>query len=224
MRILFALCVGLLLAGCQVESRATIKVSQVLQAVANGQSDDIVIDAAAVWPSRRFCQNYRDRTKDFLQKQFSQIAFVKCERVSNGHAGHYKIRSYLIRTSGGPGEGKRILGSDLIAWGVYPNPRKGGGYEVGGVIDYWKAQDLKKYVEEEYRLDDQVMKFEMLLRNDSNRNVTVRTESVLINGALQPGKHKMTLAAGKSILIRLSQEKREWVKRNGYALFFTLEK
>ncbi len=224
MRILAIVLLSLLLAGCQVEGRATIKVSDIAKAIQTGQSDDVIVDAAAVWPSKRFCNSYRDRTKKFLREQFSQITFVKCARVENGHAGYYKIRTYLIRTDAEPGEGKRILGSDLFAWGVYPDPRKGGGYMVGGVIDYWKTQDLKKHVEEEYRLGDQAIVFNVLLRNDIGRNVTVNTEGVAINGVPEPGKQKTVLAAGKSLLISLLPEKREWVKRNGYAIFFTLDK
>ena len=224
MKLLAIILLSLVLAGCQVEGRATIKMSDVMKAIQSGQSDDVIVDAAAVWPSRRFCQNYRDRTKEFLRKQFSQIAFVKCARVENGHAGYYKIRTHLIRTDAQPGEGKRILGSDLFAWGVYPDPRKGGGYQVGGVIDYWKTQDLKKYVEEEFRLGDQAIIFNVLLRNDIGRNVTVRTEGVAINGVPQPGNQKTVLAAGNSLLISLLPEKRAWVKRNGYAVFFTIDK
>ncbi len=112
----------------------------------------------------------------------------------------------------------------MAAFGVYDDPREGGGFVVGGIIRHWKFQDLKKALEKLYRLPEQSVRFELLLQNDTGSPMTFDVERVKVNRIPVDAKQSFTLQSGKSIGIEFSGNKLAMIRRRGWELLFTQHK
>lgn len=215
---------SLLVSGCQIESRATITVAQIRAAGATGVTSPVPIDIAVQFPTEYFCGNYKDKTLEVLRSQFGAATFVECKRVQKKNFGYYRITTQLVKT---PADGtfkEQILGGKIAGFGVYDNPRKGGGYVVGGLIRNWKFQDIKKALEKIYKLPTQQVNFEALLRNETSQPVEIEVDRMTVNRELVSGKSKFMLQAGRSIVLGFSADKISRIRRNGGELMFSITK
>ncbi len=211
-------------AGCQLETRAVLKASQVRATASGAGPAPVVVDVAVQFPNSNFCGDYRERTVEVLRKQFAQARYVECKRVGGKNFGYYQVPSQIVKTPADGTAAAEVLGNKIAAFGVYDDPREGGGYVVGGIIRHWKFQDLKKALEKLYRLPEQTVRFELLLQNDTGMPVTLDVERVKVNRVPVDGRQSFTLQSGKSLGIEFSADKLATIRRRGWELLFTQHK
>ncbi len=224
LRQVLVLVAGVVLAGCQIESRAAMTVNSIRATGSSGATTPVIVDIAVQYPNRNFCTDYWKRTQEVLRKQFGEARFVECKRVGRKEFGYYKIPTQLVRTPADGSAREQVLGGKIAAFGVYDDPRKGGGFVVGGIIRQWKFQDLKKAIEALYKLPEQRVLFQVRLLNDSGAPVGLKMDRVILNGTPVTQPSQVTLQPGKSVLVAFSPEKLAAIRRQGFELLFTVLK
>ena len=220
----FVILAFFVLAGCQLETRAVLKTSQVKATATGSGASPVVVDVAVQYPNDNFCGDYRERTIEVLRKQFAQARYIECKRSGGKSFGIYQIPTQIVKSPADGTAAAEVLGDKLAAFGVYDDPRKDGGYVVGGLIRHWKFQDLKKALEKLYNLPEQSVRFELRLHNDMGSAVTVDVERVTVNAIPVAAKQSFTLQPGKSIGIEFSGDKLATIRRRGWDLLFTQHK
>jgi hypothetical protein len=223
-RFALVLLIGLTMAGCQLETRAVLKASQVRATATGAGESPLVVDVAVQYANANFCGDYRDRTIEVLRKQFAQARYIECKRVSGKSFGIYQVPTQLVKSPADGSAAAQVLGDKMAAFGVYDDPREGGGYVVGGIIRHWKFQDLKKALEKLYKLPEQSLRFELLLQNDTGTPLAVDVERVKVNRVAVDAKKSITLQPGTSIGIEFSSDKLNTIRRRGWELLFTQQK
>ena len=98
LRFTFVLLAGLVVAGCQLETRAVLKASQVRATASGAGSTTVVVDVAVQYPNRNFCNDYWERTVEVLRKQFAQARYIECKRVGGKSFGIYKVPTQIVKT------------------------------------------------------------------------------------------------------------------------------
>lgn len=224
LRIGLVLVAGLIMTGCQLETRAVLKASQVRATATGAGATPVVVDVAVQYPNKIYCTNHWERTVEVLRKQFAQARYIECKRVGGKEFGIYKVPTQVVKTPADGTAAEKVLGNKMAAFGVYDDPREGGGFVVGGIIRHWKFQDLKKALEKLYRLPEQSIRFELLLQNDTGAPMTFDVERVKVNRIPVDAKQSFTLQAGKSIGIEFSGDKLAVIRRRGWDLLFTQHK
>jgi hypothetical protein len=224
LRIAFLLLAALGIASCQLETRAVLTASQVRATATGAGPTSVMVDVAVQYPNLNFCGDYRDRTIEILRKQFVQARYIECKRVSGRSFGIYQVPTQLVRTPADGTAADDVLGNKLAAFGVYDDPREGGGFVVGGIIRHWKFQDLKKALEKLYKLPEQSLRFELLLQNDTGAPLTIDIERVTVNRVAISAKKQILVKPGTSIGIEFSSDKLATVRRRGWELLFVQQK
>ena len=70
----------------------------------------------------------------------------------------------------------------------------------------------------------EMLRFEMLLQNDTGKPLELDVERVRVDGIPVDAKQSFTLQAGRSIGIEFSHDKLAYIRRRGWDLLFTQHK
>lgn len=224
LRFALVLLAGVVVMGCQLETHAVLKASQVRATATGAGASPVVVDVAVQYANDNFCGDYRERTIEVLRKQFAQARYIECKRVGGKSFGIYQVPTQLVKTPADGTAAAQVLEDKMAAFGVYEDPREDGGYVVGGIIRHWKFQDLKKALEKLYGLPEQSLRFELLLQNDTGAPLKFDAERVVVNRIPVNEKRGFALQSGKSIGIEFSSDKLATIRRRGWELLFTQHK
>ena len=125
---------ALALAGCQIDTRTPIRVSEILSVAQSGAPVPVSATITGTFVTEPWCKDEGTMAVETISTPNVPVQLTGCAPAGNGAAGTFQLATNLIRTDGGQSNDvilTNVLEGDTARFAVFPHGKHDGLLSVG---------------------------------------------------------------------------------------------
>jgi hypothetical protein len=225
---------ALALAGCQIDTRTPIRVSQILSVAQSGTPVPVstVITAQFVTPA--WCKDEGVMAVETISTQEVPLQLAACAKGGPGAIGQFQLTTTMVRTDGGADDATilmNVLGQDRARFAVYPHGKHKHLLSVGLFLnipqlesDKAKLAAMPVFKRGVYKNGQLGYSFTLDIINDTAKDARFYLADVSAGGDLPADEAILTIPSGGQDTVTLDAATQAKLSANGWVNFMSLIK
>jgi hypothetical protein len=224
---------ALVLAGCQIDTRTPIRVSEILSVAQSGTPVPVSAAITAQFVTPAWCRDEGTMAVETISTPAVPLQLGACAAGGPGALGQFQYTTSLIRTDGGPDDATilmNVLGQDRARFAVFPHGKHKHLLSVGlflniPQLEADKAKLVAMPVYKRGLYKGQVnYSFTLDIINDTGKDAQFYLADVSAGGDLPADEAVLTIPAGGSDTVTLDAATQAKLAANGWVNFMSLIK
>jgi hypothetical protein len=222
---------ALVLAGCQIDTRTPIRVSEILSVAQSGTPVPVSAAITAQFITPAWCQDEGTMAVEAISTASVPLQLGACAPGGPGALGQFQMTTSLVRTDGGQQDATilmNVLGQDRARFAVFPHGKHKHLLSVGLFLnipqleaDKAKLTAMPVYKRGLYK--GQVnYSFTIDIVNDTDKDASFYLADVSAGGDLPSDEAIMTIPAGGTDTVTLDADTQAKLAANGWVNFISM--
>jgi len=222
---------ALALAGCQLDTRAPIRVSEILSVAQSGTPVPVSATITGNFVTVPWCKDEGTMAVETMSSPTVPLQLAGCEPAGKNAKGQFQLTTSLVKTDGGTGDATilmNVLGDDIARFAVFPHGKHKSLLSVGLFLN------LPKLAEQKQKLaampvfkrggndGEVVLTFTLDIVNDTDAPAKFYLADVSAGGDLPADEAILTIPPGGSDTVTLDTETQARLAANGWVNFMSM--
>jgi hypothetical protein len=222
---------ALVLAGCQIDTRTPIRVSEILSVAQSGTPVPVSAAITAQFVTPAWCQDEGTMAVETISTASVPLQLGACAPGGPGALGQFQMTTSLVRTDGGQQDATilmNVLGQDRARFAVFPHGKHKHLLSVGlflniPQLEADKAKLTAMPVFKRGLYKGQVnYSFTIDIMNDTDKDASFYLADVSAGGDLPSDEAIMTIPAGGMDTVTLDADTQAKLAANGWVNFISM--
>jgi hypothetical protein len=223
---------ALVLSGCQIDTRAPIRASQILAVAQSGAPQPVNANVTGLFASEGWCRDESAMSIDVLSTPTVPVNLMSCTPQGKEATGVFQVTTSLVRTAGGGDDAailQSVLAGDMARFAVYPHGKRKGLLSVGLFLDLPRlmaAKDklaampvFRRGLEKDSAIN---LSFTVDIMNDLQQPLKVYLANVSAGGDQASDEAVMTIPPGGLDTVTLDPQTQQTLMGQGWVNFFSI--
>jgi hypothetical protein len=223
---------ALALAGCQIDTRTPIRVSEILSVAQSGTPAPVSAAITAQFVTPAWCRDEGTMAVETISTAEVPLQLSACAAGGPGAIGQFQLSTSLVRTDGGPDDATilmNVLGQDRARFAVYPHGKHKHLLSVGLFLnipqlesDKAKLAAMPVFKRGLYKKGEVGYSFTLDIINDTAKDARFYLADVSAGGDLPADEAILTIPAGGQDTVTLDAATQAKLTANGWVNFMSL--
>lgn len=222
---------ALALAGCQIDTRTPMRVSEILSVAQSGAPVPVVATLTGTFVTPPWCQDEGTMAVENISTQDVPLKLMGCAPAGNGAVGTFQLATNLIRTDGGQSNDvilTNVLEGDTARFAVFPHGKHNGLLSVGLFLNLPQLQAAQQKliampVFKRGGYDGTVnFSFTIDIMNDTDKPAKFYLADVSAGGDLPSDEAIMTIPPGGQDTVTLDAQTQAKLGTQGWVNFMSM--
>lgn len=223
---------ALALAGCQLDSTATLRASEILSVAQSGTPVPVNATVTGDFVTEPWCKDEGTMASEVLSTPDVPVTLAGCAKAGNAAKGQFQIATNLIKTEGGADDAtilQNVLEDDTVRFAVFPHGKHKDLLSVGlfvnlPAIEAGKQKLVAMPVFKRGGNDgDLGYSFTINIENDLATPAKFYLTDVSAGGDLPSDEAVLTIPPGGSDTVTLDAETQAKLAANGWVNFMSMK-
>lgn len=222
------------LAGCQIDTRTQINVSQILSVAASGTPAPVEAAITGQFITPAWCQDEGTMAVETISTQTEPLTLAGCSPAGKGAVGQFQLATSLVKTDGGQSDATilmNVLGQDRARFAVFPHGKHNHLLSVGLFLnipqlesDKAKLAAMPVFKRGLYKDGQLGYSFTIDFVNDTDKPAKFYLADVSAGGDLPSDEAILTIPPGGMDTVTLDADTQAKLAANGWVNFASLIK
>ena len=223
---------ALMLAGCQIDTRTPIRVSEILSVAQSGTPVPVSAAITAQFITRDWCRDEGAMAVETISTASMPLAQGECAKGGPGAIGQFQLATSLVRTDGGTQDATilmNVLGQDRARFAVFPHGKHKHLLSVGLFLnipqleaDKAKLAAMPVFKRGLYKNGQLNYSFTVDVINDTDKDARFYLADVSAGGDLPADEAILTIPAGGQDTVTLDPTTQAALAANGWVNFMSV--
>lgn len=222
---------GLALAGCQIDTRTPMRVSEILSVAQSGAPVPVSATITGNFVTPPWCRDEGTMSVETISTPNVPLQLVNCAPAGNGAVGTFQLTTNLIRTDGGQSDSvilTNVLEGDTARFAVFPHGKHKGLLSVGLFLNLPQLQAAQQKliampVFKRGGYDGMVnFSFTIDIMNDTDKPANFYLADVSAGGDLPSDEAIMTIPPGGQDTVTLDAQTQAKLGTQGWVNFMSM--
>lgn len=222
---------ALALAGCQLDSTATLRASEILSVAQSGTPVPVNATVTGDFVTEPWCKDEGTMAMEVLSTPDVPVTLMGCAKAGNAAKGQFQIATNLIKTEGGANDAtilQNVLEDDTIRLAVFPHGKHKDLLSVGlfvnlPLLEAGKQKLLAMPVFKRGKVGELGYSFTINIENDLATPAKFYLADVSAGGDLPSDEAVLTIPPGGSDTVTLDAETQAKLAATGWVNFFSMK-
>ena len=223
---------ALALAGCQIDTRTPIRVSEILSVAQSGAPVPVSATITGTFVTEPWCKDEGTMAVETISTPNVPLQLTGCAPAGNGAAGTFQLATNLIRTDGGQTDPvilTNVLEGDTARFAVFPHGKHDGLLSVGLFLNLPQLQAAQQKLlampvfKRGGNDGDLGYSFTITIENDLATPAKFYLTDVSAGGDLPADEAVLTIPPGGSDTVTLDAETQAKLAANGWVNFMSMK-
>ncbi len=223
---------ALALAGCQIDTRTPLRVSEILSVAKSGTPVPVSAAITAQFASEAWCKDESVMAIETVSTASMPLQLSACAPGGPGAIGQLALSTSLVRTDGGTGDATilmNVLGQDRARFAVFPHGKHKHLLSVGLFLnipqleaDKAKLGAMPVFKRGLYKNGEVNYSFTIDIINDTGKDAQFYLADVSAGGDLPADEAILTIPAGGQDTVTLDPATQAKLAANGWVNFMSV--
>ncbi|MFN4144054.1 hypothetical protein [Aestuariivirga sp.] len=223
---------ALALAGCQIDTRTPIRVSEILSVAQSGTPVPVSSAITAQFVTPEWCKVEGTLAIETISSPELPLQLDSCAKGGPGAIGQFQLGTSLVRTDGGPDDATiltNVLGTDRARFAVFPHGKHKHLLSVGLFInvpqlaaDKAKLVAMPVYKRGLYKKGEVNYSFTLEIINDTDKPARFYLSDVSAGGDLPADEAILTIPPAGSDTVTLDAATQARLAADGWVNFMSM--
>jgi hypothetical protein len=223
---------ALALAGCQIDTRTQITVSQILSVAASGTPAPVAAAITGQFITPAWCQDESAMAIQTISTPSEPLTLGGCTAAGKGAVGQFQLATSLVRTDGGQSDATiltNVLGQDRARFAVFPHGKHKSLLSLGLFLnipqleaDKARLAAMLVFKRGLYKDGQLAYSFTIDIVNDTDKPAKFYLADVSAGGDLPADEAILTIPPGGMDTVTLDADTQAKLAANGWVNFASL--
>lgn len=223
---------ALALAGCQIDTRTPIRVSEILSVAQSGTPVPVTAAITAQFVTPDWCKDEGVMAVETISTAEVPLRLGACAKGGPGAIGQFQLTTSLVRTDGGAADATilmNVLGQDRARFAVYPHGKHKHLLSVGLFLnipqfeaDKAKLAAMPVFKRGLYKNGQLGYTFTLDIINDTAKDASFYLADVSAGGDLPADEAILTIPSGGQDTVKLDAATQAKLASTGWVNFMSL--
>jgi hypothetical protein len=222
---------ALVLSGCQIDTRAPIRASQIVAVAKSGAPVPMNVNITGLFASEGWCRDEAAMAIDTLSTPTVPVSLMNCTPAGKQANGAFQVTTTLARTTGGGDDAailQSVLAGDMARFAVYPHGKHKGLLSVGLFLDLPRLAAAKDKLgampvfKRGLYKGDIAYSFTVDILNDLQQPLKVYLANVSAGGDQASDEAVMMIPPGGTDTVTLDPQTQATLLGQGWVNFFSI--
>lgn len=223
---------ALALAGCQIDTRTQISVSQILSVAESGAPAPLAAAITGQFITTGWCKDESTMAVETISTPTEPLTQGGCAPAGTGAAGQFQFATSLVKTDGGQSDATiltNVLGQDRARFAVFPHGKHNNLLSVGLFLnipqleaDKAKLGAMPVFKRGLYKNGELGYSFTIDIVNDTDKPAKFYLTDVSAGGDLPADEAILTIPPGGMDTVTLDADTQAKLAANGWVNFASL--
>jgi hypothetical protein len=225
---------ALALAGCQIDTRTPLRVSQILSVAQSGTPVPVSVAITGQFITDGWCKDEGTMAVETISTNSMPLQLAACAPGGPGALGQFQLGTSLVKTAGGPDDADivmNVLGQDRARFAVFPHGKHNHLLSVGLFLnipqleaDKAKLAAMPVFKRGLYKNGQLGYSFTIDIVNDTDKPAKFYLTDVSAGGDLPSDEAILTIPPGGMDTVTLDADTQAKLAANGWVNFASLIK
>lgn len=222
---------ALALAGCQLDSTATLRTSEILSVAQSGTPVPVNATITGDFVTEPWCKDEGTMATEVLSTPDVPLRLVGCAKAGKAAKGEFQLATTLIKTEGGADDAtilQNVLEDDTVRLAVFPHGKHKDLLSVGlfvnlPLLEEGKQKLLAMPVFKRGKVGELGYSFTIKIENDLAHPAKFYLSDVSAGGDLPADEAVLTIPPGGSDTVTLAAGTQAKLAANGWVNFMSMK-